>query len=78
MDSLPDLWDLLPHHIGLIVSILFFVFALIKFLGRSASRASEDVPGDYDRIKVEAEAARTKAENAVMNRYAKHFPEKKP
>jgi|HubBroStandDraft_6_1064221.scaffolds.fasta_scaffold74473_2 hypothetical protein len=77
MDSLSDFWNLASQHIGLVISILFLVFAAINLLGRP-SHAGEDVPGDYVGIKAEAEAARTRAENDVMNRYARHFPEKKP
>jgi hypothetical protein len=78
MDSVSDLWNLASQHIGLVLSMIFLVFGLIALLGRSPSHAGEDAPGDYGPIRIEAEAARTRAENDVMNRYARHFPEKKP
>lgn len=78
MDSVSDVWNLASQHIGLMLSMIFLVFGLIGLLGRSPSHAGDDVPGDYGPIMIEAEAARTKAEDDVMNRYGRHFPEKKP
>jgi hypothetical protein len=77
MDSLSDLWNLASQHIGLVLSMIFLVIGLIGLLGRSPSRAVEDAP-DYGPILIEAETARTKAQDDVMNRHGRHFPEKKP
>lgn len=77
MDVLTAIWDFVSQHIGLTLSILFIVGTAITLLSGDDGDPSAH-KHDYDTVKKEAELARTDAMNDVRNRYAKHFPGRRP